>query len=86
MVNFHSLILVFAVKIPLDEVQKDWWLESAAQKVPTLAEHYGLFNDLFGGNYFVPVVNMNISYDYDDQSVTPVYYGNKIPPAEVCIR
>jgi hypothetical protein len=76
---------LFPVKIPLDEVKKDWWLESGAQKIPILAEHYGIFNDLFGGNYFVPVVNLSISFDYDDESVTPVCYGNKIPPAEVSV-
>jgi large subunit ribosomal protein L38 len=53
--------------------------------VPLLAEHYGIYGDLFGGNFFVPVVNMNVSFDYDAEFVTPVYYGNKIPAAEASI-
>jgi len=72
-----------SVKIPLLDVEKDWLWESAARHIQTVAEHYGIYTDLFDGNYFTPVVNLHVCYDYDDELVTPVYYGNRILPAEV---
>lgn len=48
-----------------------------------IAEHYGVFSDLFGTAFFYNTVPMSIFYDYDDEFVTPVYFGNRIPPAEV---
>jgi len=74
------------VKIPLNEVEKDWRRESAARHMQILAEHYGVYQDLFNGNYFTPVVNLHIFYDSDNDLVTPVYYGNRILPAEVTLQ
>lgn len=70
------------LKIPLVDVEKEWQKESAARHIQTLAEHYGIYQDLFNGDYFTPVVNLHICYNYDDDLVTPVYYGNRIFPAE----
>lgn len=72
-----------AVKIPLIDVEKEWQKESATMQIQTLAEHYGIYQDLFNGDYFTPVVNLHVCYDYDDDLVTPVYFGNRIFPAEV---
>lgn len=72
-----------AVTIPLIDVEKDWRKESAARHIQTVAEHYGIYQDMFDGDYFTPVVNLYVCYDYDDDLVTPVYYGNRIFPAEV---
>jgi len=71
------------VKIPLDAVKKDWLTESGPGHIQTLAEHYGVYRDLFNGDYFTPVVNLNVCFDYSDELVTPVYYGNRIAPTEV---
>ena len=71
------------MKIPLVEVEKDWRKESASRHIETVAEHYGIYQDLFNCDYFTPVTNLHICYDYDDDLVTPVYYGNRIFPAEV---
>jgi len=72
-----------AVNVPLTDVEKDWIKESAAGHLQTIAEHYGIYHDLFDGDYFTPVTNLHICYDYEDDLVTPVYYGNRIFPAEV---
>jgi len=72
-----------AVKIALIDVEKEWLRESAARHIQILAEHYGIYQDLFNGDYFTPVINLHVCYDYDDDLVTPVYYGNRIFPAEV---
>lgn len=74
------------MKIPLLDVEKDWRSESAASHVQTAAEHYGIYQDLFNGDYFTPVINLHVCYDYDDDLVSPVYYGNRIFPAEVIVN
>jgi len=79
-------LLCCAVKIPLLEVEKEWRKESAGKHIEAIAEHYGIYEDLFNGDYFTPVTNLHICYDYDDDLVTPVYYGNRIFPAEVSLR
>ncbi|KAG7167955.1 39S ribosomal protein L38-like, partial [Homarus americanus] len=48
----------------------------------TLAEHYGIFRDLYGSAYFVPYVALGITYDLDDHTVSPVHRGNTIKPGE----
>jgi len=50
----------------------------------TIAMHYNIYFDLFGHAMFYPLVQMNISYDADDENINPVYYGNEILPTEVC--
>jgi len=74
---------IIVVKVSLVDVEKEWCKESAPRHIQTIAEHYGIYQDLFDGDYFTPVVNLHICYDYDDDLVTPVYYGNRIFPAEV---
>ncbi|KAF6214290.1 hypothetical protein GE061_009030 [Apolygus lucorum] len=44
-----------------------------------IAEHYGVYQHLFGDAYFHPVVNMEILYA--DETV-PVFRGNVVKPAE----
>ena len=79
----NNLWCVVAVKIPLIDVEKDWRKESATGHLQTVAEHYGIYQDLFDGDYFAPVVHLHICYQYDGDLVTPVYHGNRIFPAEV---
>jgi len=80
------VVWVVSVKVPLLDVEKDWRRESAPRHIETLAVHYGIYDDLFHGDYFTPVVNLHVCYRYDDELVTPVYYGNRIFPAEVTRR
>jgi len=74
---------IVVVKIPLIDVEKEWRKESASRHIQTVANHYGIYQDLFNGDYFTPVVNLHVCYDCDDDLVAPVYYGNRIFPAEV---
>lgn len=75
---------VLSVKVDLAIVKDNWLSECMPAHVQKLATHYGLFRDLFDGACFHPVVPLKVSFDYDDEFVTPVYYGNVIPAAEVC--
>ena len=71
--------------VPLDEVRQEWWEESGATHVHHIACHYGIFEHIFNNDYFYPTLNMKVNYDYDDDLVTPVYYGNIIPACDVGI-
>ncbi|XP_064640863.1 large ribosomal subunit protein mL38-like [Lineus longissimus] len=68
--------------IPLEEVKKDWYKESWSIHAHSIADHYGVYQDLFGYAYFYPRIQLDISFDYDDEYVTPVHRGNKILPSE----
>jgi len=70
------------LSIPLDTVRSEWSKDLRVHQTKVLADHYGIYHDLFGDAYFMPVVNLNVCYDYDDELVTPVYRGNCILPAE----
>lgn len=71
------------LKLDLDEVQADWETGAGPHQLRVLAQHYGIFDHLFGNAYFTPRVFLNISYDYDEDTVSVVYRGNTIKPKEV---
>lgn len=48
-----------------------------------LAEHYGLYRDLFHGATFVPRVPLHVAYAVGEDDLVPVYYGNEVTPTEV---
>ncbi|XP_070847050.1 large ribosomal subunit protein mL38 [Chaetodon trifascialis] len=67
-------------KIPLDQVQEVWAKSSGPFDIMRLAEHYGVFRDLFPMAYFLPQVSLHISYSQDNSG--QVYYGNRLTPTE----
>ena len=72
--------------MPLSAVRDSWQAELGPTHKRELADHYGVFDHLFGPRvYFYPVVDLKVTFDFDDDLVTPVYYGNVIPPADVSI-
>ncbi|XP_058830231.1 large ribosomal subunit protein mL38 [Topomyia yanbarensis] len=62
-------------------VKRDWLKTSGPFHVRRVAEHYGIFEHLFGAAYFVPRINLKIAFQNGD-SASPVYYGNVVKPAE----
>lgn len=46
------------------------------------ADLYGIYEDLFANSIFRPCVQLRIEFDYDEETVTPVYRGNIIKPKE----
>ncbi|KAF5273324.1 hypothetical protein FQR65_LT04746 [Abscondita terminalis] len=66
--------------IDLEEVRKDWIKTSSPYQIKEIADHYGVFNDLFGDAYFAPQVYLDISYNVSDDTQLPVCYGNIIKP------
>ncbi|KAM7349769.1 mitochondrial ribosomal protein L38 isoform 1-T2 [Cochliomyia hominivorax] len=68
--------------IDLDEVQRDYANTTRGYDLRIIADHYGIFEDLFGAAYFVPRVNLNIQYQVNENTLVPVYNGNIIKPLE----
>ncbi|KAG7474008.1 39S ribosomal protein L38, mitochondrial [Solea senegalensis] len=67
-------------KIPLDRVQETWMKISGPYQIKRLAEHYGVFTDLFPMAYFIPQVSLHISYSQDTSG--QVHHGNRLTPTE----
>lgn len=70
------------LKVDLGEVKEEWKKSTMGAAVRSAARHYGVFNDLFHHGIFTPRVMIDISYDYDDETVSPVHRGNIILPSE----
>lgn len=78
--NSKSALSFVLVQIDLDEVKKDWF-QSTPMHIKTIADHYGIYEHLYGDAYFIPRVPLNVGYNLED-SLIPVYYGNVIKPNE----
>lgn len=50
--------------------------------IRTVADHYGVFEHLFGKYaFFTPRVGLDIAYKQGD-TLIPVYYGNRLKPSD----
>ncbi|XP_054623363.1 39S ribosomal protein L38, mitochondrial [Dunckerocampus dactyliophorus] len=67
-------------KIPVGQVQEMWENSSGCFHVKRLADHYGIFRDLFPMAYFLPRVSLRIRYRQETSS--QVHYGNHLTPTE----
>ncbi|XP_034475012.1 39S ribosomal protein L38, mitochondrial [Drosophila innubila] len=68
--------------IDLDKVQEAYVQTTGQHDLRLLADHYGIFEHLFGSAYFVPRVPLSIQYELDANLLSPVYNGNVIKPSE----
>lgn len=76
-----SSSLTPTVKIPLDRVQDAWAKSSGPFQIKRLADHYGVFTDLFHKAYFLPQVPLHICYS--QENTAHVNYGNRLTPTQV---
>ncbi|KAM6951471.1 large ribosomal subunit protein mL38 [Aplochiton taeniatus] len=67
-------------KISLERVQAGWEENNGPYEVQRLADHYGVFRDLFPMAYFTPRVTLRVNYSTDDS--LQVHYGNRLTPTE----
>lgn len=81
---FHKFIyLLFIVLIDLDQMRKDWWISTAPSQIKTIADHYGVYDDLFGDAYFHPILPLDIKYDFgNEEKIATVHRGNILLPSE----
>ncbi|XP_066521227.1 39S ribosomal protein L38, mitochondrial [Hoplias malabaricus] len=70
-------------RIPLDKVKAEWEKTNGPYHIQRLADHYGIFRDLFPMAYFVPRVMLRVAYG-DDGSAT-VHYGNHLSPTQASV-
>ncbi|XP_029456334.1 39S ribosomal protein L38, mitochondrial [Rhinatrema bivittatum] len=68
--------------IPLDEVKAEWERTSGPHHMQRVAEHYGIYRDLFNGALFIPWVILRVEYSQNEQQVMSVYRGNVVTPSE----
>ncbi|CAK1600995.1 unnamed protein product [Parnassius mnemosyne] len=70
------------LEINLDEAKKEWLQTLGPKQKKQIADHYGVYEHLYGEGYFIPYVNLEVHYDLKNGSFLPVYTGNVIKPAE----
>lgn len=83
-VHFSFSSLSPSVKIPLDRVQDAWAKSGGQVQIQRLADHYGVFRDLFPMAYFLPQVPLHVCYS--QENAAHVYHGNRLTPTEVRLR
>lgn len=76
-------LLFLTVEIPLGDVAEVCLEENGPLFGASIMKHYGIYEDLFNGAYFLPVIPLRIFYDFDEEHVTPVYHGNIVPASDV---
>lgn len=52
--------LNFLVEVDLDDVRKEWVSSTGQLHIKNIAEHYGVYEHLFGYAYFYPRIPLNI--------------------------
>lgn len=79
-INFFFL---FSVKVDTNTVHQEWLKTSGPLHIRRIAEHYKIFEHLFGDAYFVPRVSLDIRYNLEDgDTQAPVYFGNLLKPQD----
>lgn len=70
--------------VPVDEVLEEGFEGLGQRSIYRLADHYGIYRDLYGDAYFYPQLQLRVGYDVqgEDDMVNPVFHGNKLLPAE----
>ncbi|XP_062859692.1 39S ribosomal protein L38, mitochondrial isoform X2 [Trichomycterus rosablanca] len=68
------------LRIPLDQVKEDWAKTNGPYQIQRLAEHYGIYRDLFPMAYFIPRIMLKVAFG--DNSSAMVHYGNHILPSQ----
>lgn len=68
--------------IPLDKVKEEWEKVNGPYQMQSVAEHYGIYWDLFHEATFVPWVILHVEYSTEEETVLPVHRGNVVTPSE----
>nr|CAH0098953.1 unnamed protein product [Daphnia galeata] len=72
-------------EISIKEIRKEWLQTAAPFHIKAIAEHYNIFEDIFGEAFFLPRIPLSIEYQQTDGSTMPVYFGNQIKPNEAAL-
>lgn len=80
--KLEQLARNFELQIDLDEARKEWLQTLGPNHKKQIADHYAIFEHLYGEGYFIPYLNLEVLYDLKDGTYLPVHTGNVIKPAE----
>lgn len=69
------------MEVNLEEVRKDWLETDGPFHIRKIADHYSVYEHLFGDAYFIPRTNLKVFYELPNNDLCPVYYGNIIKPS-----
>ncbi|KAJ8363600.1 hypothetical protein SKAU_G00124310 [Synaphobranchus kaupii] len=67
-------------RIPLDRVKAEWERTNGPHHLRRLANHYGIYQDLFPGAHFIPRVMLRIAYG--EEASAQVHFGNHVTPTQ----
>lgn len=70
------------LEVDLNEVRKEWLQNNGPLHKKQVADHYAIFDHLYGEGYFIPYLDLDITYDLKNGSNLPAYSGNVIKPSE----
>ncbi|XP_031828085.1 mitochondrial ribosomal protein L38 isoform X2 [Nomia melanderi] len=70
------------LSVDLNQVKDIWTKTVRPLHLHKIAEHYGVFQHLFGYAYFKPVVPLEVDYRIEDDTFVRVFTGNVIKPNE----
>ncbi|XP_054714367.1 39S ribosomal protein L38, mitochondrial-like [Uloborus diversus] len=64
------------LKINISQVENDWKRKEGFSHLKSVANHYGIFHHLFDHGYFTPCVPLDVSFNFDEETISPVCMGN----------
>lgn len=68
--------------VDLQKVRRDWLQTNGPFHIHRIAQHYGIYEDLYGDAYFMPTVPLDVSYELKSDKMVTAYTGNVIKPSE----
>ncbi|XP_050673946.1 39S ribosomal protein L38, mitochondrial [Leptidea sinapis] len=80
--QMEKLARNYQLEIDLQEAKKVWLETLGPYHKKQIADHYSIYEHLYGEGYFVPFINIEVTYDLKNGTCLPVYTGNVIKPSE----
>ncbi|CAH0547338.1 unnamed protein product [Brassicogethes aeneus] len=79
--QLEKLARTKSLLVDLNKVRQEWLTTCASSHIKERADHFGIFEHLYGDAYFHPTVPLNVSYTQGDIE-HPVFFGNTIKPKD----
>ncbi|XP_066601272.1 large ribosomal subunit protein mL38 [Prorops nasuta] len=81
--KFEKLSRTKQLLINLNVAKNDWLATDGPKHIYKIAEHYKVYDHLYGDAYFFPVLPLSIQYSIDAENLfAPVYTGNILKSCE----
>ncbi|XP_059046394.1 large ribosomal subunit protein mL38 isoform X1 [Achroia grisella] len=80
--NLEQLARNHKLELDLTKARIEWLKTAGPNQKKQIADHYGIFEHLYGEGYFIPFVNLDVYYNLNDGSLLPVFSGNVVKPKE----